>query len=525
MKEDNTLAVVKKAVRFNKIPVTNQSIEEEIITHPDYPSFKCITDSFDKWGIPYHAVKLTVNELMEWPSSFIAHINKDGGKLVFVQNIGSNNTLKYFDEHSENIEDDKAAFIRDCSGGVILIEPKTYSGDKRSKHKIYKKNHFKILLTFAILSLLFFALSQPSLLYTSWSSTKLMLFVTKLSGLVISLIIVFKEFGFNNALVDKFCKVNEKADCNEVLLGKGAFVYSSVKWSSLGVIYFLSGLLLVVNDITPSTISLFALLAVMPICYVLFSLYYQAFVAKKWCPLCLIILLIFTVEFFVLCVHLNLQLIELQSVIHFASVFTLVTFLILMLRENMDKQQLLKEKHLSLLKIKKDPLVFQALLKKNCNTNLNSVKKGFQFGSEQAPIKLTVFLSLHCEHCRAIFNQLVLLVQNHPVSINLLFVLRTNDEPVIMALDNSLKKDSKASIEFLSRYFKNKNTFKKAKGTNNKDFSTIAVHHNEQFVQAQIKTIPSIFINDCLLPRHYQISEIEYFIEYFKEIKTATKMA
>src|ERR1700761_8698610 len=78
MKPSNITRMISLLINELHIPVTQQSIEEEIARHPSYQSMLAISELLDNWQIPNAAYRLTFDELMaaEIPTPFIARFKK-----------------------------------------------------------------------------------------------------------------------------------------------------------------------------------------------------------------------------------------------------------------------------------------------------------------------------------------------------------------------------------------------------------------------------------------------------------------
>lgn len=95
----------------------------------------------------------------------------------------------------------------------------------------------------------------------------------------------------NNPLLQKVCTGIAKGDCNAVLTGKQAKLFSWLSWSEVGFFYFTGCLLVLLFSANTlnNSIALIAWLNILSLPYTIFSIYYQWRVAKQWCVLCLVV--------------------------------------------------------------------------------------------------------------------------------------------------------------------------------------------------------------------------------------------
>jgi len=101
-------------------------------------------------------------------------------------------------------------------------------------------------------------------------------------------------------LTDKLCHLNKATNCNTVLNDKASKVFGWFGWADVGFVYFTGGFLFLLLNLNEQSLSLLAILSALSVPYPLFSIYYQGFVLKKWCPMCLGIQLILIIEFILL---------------------------------------------------------------------------------------------------------------------------------------------------------------------------------------------------------------------------------
>lgn len=121
----------------------------------------------------------------------------------------------------------------------------------------------------------------------------------KAIGLASSVFLVLGEMG--HPVFNRVCIRGEKLDCHAVMESPAAKLFGKIPMADLGILYFSGGILLIVfSGPDPRfffQIFMLAVLNLMTLSYTFFSVGYQAFVVKKWCPLCLIVQFTFWLEF------------------------------------------------------------------------------------------------------------------------------------------------------------------------------------------------------------------------------------
>jgi uncharacterized membrane protein len=122
----------------------------------------------------------------------------------------------------------------------------------------------------------------------------------KTMGLAASIFLVLGELG--HKIFDRVCIHGDHLDCYAVMNSPAAKLMGRIPMADLGVLYFSGGIILigfsVVNPYFFDQIFLLSILNLLTLPYTFFSVTYQGFIIKKWCPLCLIVQLTFWLEFF-----------------------------------------------------------------------------------------------------------------------------------------------------------------------------------------------------------------------------------
>ena len=99
------------------------------------------------------------------------------------------------------------------------------------------------------------------------------LVLTKVFGLIVSLLLVLHELKVSNPLVDKICHISKHTDCNAVLESDSSKVFGWINWADFGFIYFVGGLFFIIINSGRGAINLLALISVFSLPFPLFSIY------------------------------------------------------------------------------------------------------------------------------------------------------------------------------------------------------------------------------------------------------------
>lgn len=520
-KEDNTISVLQKSIRHFKIPVTNKTIRESLKTHPNYPTFKSISDSLTSWNIEHYPLKVNTEEIKDINTPYIVHFNDNGGQLAFVTKT-VNDHVHYYESYDIKKSLLYDEFLTKCSGAIILLSPDEKSGEDDFQIKEQNEKIKKAILPLVfgtVFIYILFCLGKVLLQNNITLELPLsFLFLTKALGLIFSTLLIFHEFDIHTSLSDKLCNIHKETDCNTVLNSSAAKIFGWFGWADLGFVYFLGGLL-IISQYQISGLSLLAITSVISIPYPLYSIYYQGFVLKKWCPLCLAVQALLVTE----CLLLSNQFLELHFTIMqllnfiFTFLFVTIAYILANLLYREVNENLISQ--VKYLRFKNDPDVFKNYLLKKQHYHISKTNHSLVFGHNNSSLTITAFLSLNCSHCARAFLKIKdLLRSNKNILVHL--VLLATDAEIINTL-YFLNKQNKEeeSLKYLENWY-NKYPYSKYSISENIcdiDGNTIVnevLNENIRlFDDCNINATPRFLINGFLLPEQYDISDISHFSE------------
>jgi uncharacterized membrane protein/thiol-disulfide isomerase/thioredoxin len=291
-------AVAARYAHLQGIKITKTTLIRDLEENPNYPSLLGLSDTFDRYGIPNTALHLPGESLDQMQTPFIAYAKTPAGgqDFVLVRRIedkgpsGKTITVDLGSGLSRTMP--MARFLKDYKEIVW-----TANTDGRSEEKDFAKKRTAeyrrqvnkrgaiFLIGVGLLALVDtnLAVGYPIPLFV-------FMILTKLAGTAISLLLLGYETGNGSDLVQDLCQTGAQTNCSAVLDSRASKL-GGISWSEIGFIYFaatLSGLLFpgLTFGAKAWWLCWGALLAV---CYMPFSLYYQWRVVRRWCPLCLAI--------------------------------------------------------------------------------------------------------------------------------------------------------------------------------------------------------------------------------------------
>jgi len=523
-REDNTVGIIQRAVRHFRIPVMKSSVKEALKSHPAYPTFKCICDTLNEWSIEHYPLRYKSEELQEIKPPYIIHFNSGGGQIGFVTKI-KNNKVTYYDSYQTKRETGFDDFIKRTSGAVIMLNPDERSGEKNYREKWQDEAISNSILPGIVLTFLTFMFLS---LFTSdisgiWSVNKLLI-LTKVTGLILSLLLVLQEFEVHTSVTDKICHLNKATSCTTVLNDKASKIFGWFGWADAGFIYFTAGLSFLLTGIKGAELSLLAILSALSLPYPLFSIYYQGFVLKKWCPFCVAVQLVLIAEFVLLMPAFSNLTITISSFSTFILI-SLITGIIYSLVIMFKRESMSNEVHYyKYLGFRRNPQILRALLLKREHYEIPVTGHSLIFGQKESNLQITAFLSMHCSHCSKAFEKIREILQSGAdAAINI--VLAASDSKMLNALCHfkSTNQDNEA-IKLLAKWYSTDSISRKTLTEGlcllePEELSQDLGNENQKlFKECNVFGTPAFFINGFQLPNQYDIDDIKYLSEIFNDI-------
>ncbi len=548
---------VKATIAFLKllnVKVNATTVDKTLQNHPDWPSLLCISDSLNKWNVLNAAGKVEPDKIDELPTPFIAYTGKRENPLSVVTKITGSTIELLAKNYNTPIVLNKADFIKSWPGVYLIAEPTTLSGEK--DFKLNKRKALINSLVPASLFILIFAIS----FFCVYQNVSTNLVVTAaaiygqyfilLGGVIITSLLLWYEIDKNNPLLQKVCTGITKGDCNAILTGKQAKVFSWLSWSEVGFFYFSGSLLTLVIpslSVIPTqegSISLLAWLNIFALPYTIFSIYYQWRIAKQWCVLCLAVqalLVLGGINVFandLLAFPFSFSITTLAQTI---LVFLIPVLIWYVIKPFVLKLQESKNTKREYLRIKFNAEIFETLLKKQKAITLPTDGLGIILGNPAATNTLIKVCNPYCGPCAKAHSKIEKLLENipnlkaqilfttpnnpanaayKPVSHLLAIAAENNEEKIKHALDDWYLPEKKDYEIFAKKYPITANGKSLIPAS---QISSTFLPPSEGIGEAveamdkwcnimEIKATPTILINGYQLPDAYSIEDLQYFL-------------
>ncbi|WP_299277519.1 thioredoxin domain-containing protein [uncultured Psychroserpens sp.] len=524
----NSLAfLTQELLKRHAISIDKKELYFQIESHPSYPSLHAITGVLDHFNIDNIALDIPKTEetLAQLPKTFLAQINTNDG-LEFVIAVNEGLHYQLIKSSKQKITVSIKDFLQLFTGIIVGVEKSEFIVEDTQANLMF--NQILIVLSIITVIGIFFMIKPPIL--------TLSFLVISLVGLVLSIAIKKQEHGQETVLGQAFCSnESETKNCNAVLTSKGAFLSKNYKLSDLSIIYFI-GLSLTTFSLIllNQTLTVPYLISVATLPITIYSIYYQSFVLKTWCFLCLSIvgiLWILSVFIFV-----DSTSVAIDSSLKIPVVLGAFNFIITLIIYNIISPKLNELKALNRTKVdfhkfKRNFTLFNTLLEKSkpINTTITHDFSGIIMGNPEAKLEIIIVTNPFCGYCKSVHASIENIYRKY--GKNVMLQIRFNANPseqdhkstkvVIRLLELYHVNGLESCMIAMNSIYNNPNEISWLKEfgacSNAEYYSAILEKQYKWCVDNQINFTPAILINGKSYPNDYSRDDLILFIEELHE--------
>lgn len=528
-KKDNALAITQALVKALHARITLTTLKNRLENHPDYPSMLAVSDVLQSNNIENYVVNLTPSELQEVPMPCIAPLITEGGIFALVNSV-KDNIVEWW-HYEKGIQRDSIDLFVSKWQGVVLLAQASESLEEEN-YRIYRKQEIikligNISLGIGVLGSIILGIIL-SLQVNFYSDFLPFLLIMKFLGICVSILLLWYLLDKKNLFLKSICQINKTTNCNSILNSKAASIGNIVSWSEIGFFYFGGSFLaLIVGASSKELFSIVAIVNLSALPYTIYSVYYQAIIAKKWCLLCLSVQLLLWIEF-ALFYGGNLlffpQAIDINNVLKlvFCFIFPVVSWYILkpILTLALQTDVLTK----TLKTFQNNLTIFKQLLSDQRAVNAPSDNlKVIEYGNPDAPNVIIVVTNPYCEACSKKHLIIKKIVDENKGSVKSQTIFfGTNDPEDIRGevIRHFYSLEENKRHEALDSWFaqeeRSYDIWRLTHPVNIDEGSfQIVKSHFQWCMRAKIKQTPTIFINNHLLPDVYKIEDFSRIASYF----------
>lgn len=546
--EKNCILAVIKLIKVLNIPVSKTTIKNELIGHPDYPSLLSVSDKLAEWNIENIAMKIDKSQISKMRFPLLVQVNqlisnknqkkqglidKKAESLFVVVKSISNDKITFSDVENEMkwktipcVE-----FENIWTGVVLIVSLLTNAGEENYTIALRKELANKIIIyvgALAVIALLVSTFYKLISLSSIFGFYPLLYYILALFGTGICILLLMYELDKESTIVKKACTIGRQSNCNAILESKASKVAGIISWSEIGFGFFMGELLLIIfSNVNIDILNFLTLLSLLSIIYPFFSIYYQKFIAKEWCNICLSIQAIIILQFIISILYLrSFQIIPLNidkyilqyfPYLSFPLVIWLILKPILITAKNGNKDKVM------LSRLKSNSEIFEALL----STQKEALEYdgiGITLGNLNGKYKLLKVCNPYCNPC-ARAHPIVenILKSNNEVQVQIIFNAssKINDnkaKPVRHFLEYSLELNNEKIKEVLNDWYNNPEkkydlfAAKHPLQNNSTDYDVKLDKMSEWCINNKIASTPTYFINGRQLPEIYSVEDLKYLL-------------
>lgn len=282
---------------YNELPkqgvkVSMKGVKEALLSHPYYPSLQSISDYLGTLGVATMSVRINLEQLRDASAEAQAIIfleEKGQSYPVLVKNIGKDD-VSYTSNGKKTETESVEQLMSKWNGITLLFQTDDAIGELDYQKNIQEKGRTGFYSIVAIIGILCFL--GLACYYSPKPFDFTIMLLPKLLGLFFAVLLAATELGFKLPVAEKLCSISTSHGCEKVMQSKASSITKDIKLADVGVGYFVSVLLCMLiftisGGLYASGMQTLSLLSLLCLPFVVFSVSYQTFVLKTYCPLCL----------------------------------------------------------------------------------------------------------------------------------------------------------------------------------------------------------------------------------------------
>lgn len=509
MIDDNSINAILLYLKEDfKHIITRRTLLSNLKLHPNVGTILATSDVLTKLGVNNEVVRVNYENIRYLPDSFLYYTGSTR-KLSFIKRLNENKYLcdnSYYLNHQD--------FKNEWSGVVLLISNKNKSS--------YLPKRWLYWLFVSIWFFLFFLDLKINILPEYFE-----FFILSFIGFLLSFFAV-KIFYGNKREQNSFCDLSSSFNCSTVILSSKK-IYKNMGFIDLCILFFLPqfiGLLILKEqNILNSFLFLQKLLLLLSIPVTLLSLFYQTFIIKKWCLLCLGIISILYIQFFYTFFYIKPMLIYNRNLL--LALFTLyfgVTifwFSLKNLFEKYKKSLVYADRGEKIIR-NYDIFKFN-LLKSDYFPNIrNNGENKILIGNSYSNKNIVIITDPFCSYCQEFFIIILGIYEKYKSKLSIEFRFnfdpkKDNDQSIIYRtlIRAYLTGGEGAFLRVYNAWYEN-NLVKNSKNINmHKEYiDDILKRQFDENFQYNLLEVPQIIINGYKYPNDYYLrEELVFFID------------
>ena len=416
LKQNSLYKTAKAFLEWHKVRVTSTSLQSALGTTDADANLAVLTDTFARWKIETMAVRIKPHQLTEIDLPAIAYLSEGELSYFVLLTKYRDGQIEYLDVENGTKTESVDSFTKKWAGITLLALP----DDKSGEADYARKRRQEIRTTVGQWSpwvVAFVALVWGMAQHQSWPVV--LLSVAKAVGVALSLALLVEEYGAANTILERICKVNKQTDCRSVLNSPAAKLFGWLGMAEIGLVYFSGGLLAIsiagYAGMITQVLPVIAWLSALALPYTLFSIYYQGFVIKKWCPLCVSVQGLLWIEFALIWNWLVPPMpVSANHVVFLLLCFGTLAALWLLIKPMVLLKNQVATLQTELGRFRENSELFRSLLEAKPAQPMQYVSNELILGQLHAPVTLTMVSGPFCPPCEKAHASIERLLNDFP---------------------------------------------------------------------------------------------------------------
>lgn len=506
------------------VPYTMDFADELYATHPNRDNMLGLCQMCEAYGIAAKGIKVMDKnfDVLSVPS--VLHV---GGQFVILTDLTDEEVT--YDWNGQATTQSKRDFVHSWDGQALLIESDkgaiepSYSEHRKQDRSKYIQSFMLGCLILLCGGLMFFqTLRQQNILSVIFALIDVL-------GIGTCCLLLQKQTFQNSKIGDKVCSMFHQKDCNDLLHSDKAKIYG-YSWSEVGFGYFVAHFLMATA--LPSAISLLSVIGWCAMCYGIWSIYYQARVAKQWCVLCVLVQILLWAngiaaillrsEIFPIS-EFNV-LLNARDGVYFLSAAVVTIIIVHQVAISVALKKTLRDRTYQYRSLKCNVEVFRHMLHQSEDVPADIGDSTILFGNEKAQLRITVLTNPHCTPCAAKHKQVDELIEKYGKQLSVQYIFlafNKNLQPSNRFLIAIFQQQGEAKAREVYRkwYDSGKNQAEDFMAKYPAiDCDTFAVEqemqrHTSWIARFGFSVTPTIIVNGHVLPYEYDLADLSLFTD------------
>ena len=489
--------------------------------NPDKNNFLGLYSMFTHYGICTRCFRL--EDFSNTSALKVPFLTVRAGRFIVVNTI-FDNMVSYEDNNGKH-ELSIDRFLDGWDGNVMLL--KITSSSSEPDYQIHRRDelyHHLMCIT-SVLAFVFILAACYLMNGSIMEKGIAPLLFLDILGIGVCYLLVRKQLRLNTPLGDKICSALGQRGCDSVLNSPSSKILGTIKLSEIGFGYFLGDIILLSIPSFVGTVPF--LLTILCLQVTLWSIGYQALVLKRWCPLCLCVILVLWLKSSLVMISSLLKGLGSVGSWGISSSILLLSVLIVHFVSKIEEQKFIAVTNaLRLNSLKSDEDVFRTLLHKQPYYEVSDQDSTIVFGNKDSDLCITVLTNPHCNPCARMHRSIQRLLISAPnIKVRYIFTsfyesLKESDRYLVGLYFYEGQERAK---DYYDNWFEHARHDFQAMIAE-KDYSTLSdaideelTHHYSWKTRMKIHGTPTVLLNGYKLPDFYLVDDL-YTMELFNVI-------